>query len=80
MNFPSVWMHLVPESMHSTRDEIHKTVRAGVESMLQRLDVVTREEFDVQARLLTKTHERLNELQKRLDTLERGDNPEDPIS
>ena len=71
---------LIPESLYSTRDEIHKTVRACVESLLQRLDVVTREEFDVQSRLLAKTRERLNELQKRLDALERGQDPDNPVS
>ena len=71
---------LIPESLHSTREEIHKTVRACVESLLQRLDVVTREEFDVQAKLLAKTRERLGELQERLDALERDQDPEDPVS
>lgn len=71
---------LIPESLQSTREEIHKTVRAGVESLLQRLDVVTREEFDVQSRLLAKTRERLNELQERLDSLTRDQDPEDPVN
>ena len=62
---------LIPESLHATREEIHKTVRACVESLLQRLDVVTREEFDVQSKLLAKTRERLGKLQERLDVLER---------
>ena len=70
---------LIPESLYSTREEIHKTVRACVESLLQRLDVVTREEFDVQSKLLAKTRERLSELQKRLDALEHGQDPEDPV-
>ena len=71
---------LIPDSLHSTREEIHKTVRACVESLLQRLDVVTREEFDVQSKLLAKTRERLGELQNRLDALERDQDSEDPLS
>ncbi len=71
---------LIPESLHSTREEIHKTVRACVEGLLQRLDVVTREEFDVQSKLLAKTRERLEELQKRLDALESDQRPKDPVS
>ena len=62
---------LVPESLKSTRAEIRKTMRAGVESLLQRLDVVTREEFDAQAKLLARSRQRLDELQARLDALER---------
>lgn len=62
---------LIPESMHETRAEARKTIKAGIESLLQRLDVVTREEFDVQAKLLAKTRQRLQVLQERLDALER---------
>ena len=62
---------LVPESLKSTRAEIRKTMRAGIESLLQRLDVVTREEFDAQAKLLARSRQRLDELQARLDALER---------
>lgn len=71
---------LIPESLHSTREEVRKTLKAGIESLLQRLDVVTREEFDVQSRLLAKAHERLNELQKRVDSLTRDQDPEDPVN
>lgn len=62
---------LVPESLQSTRAELRKTMRAGIESLLQRLDVVTREEFDAQAKLLARSRQRLDELQARLDALER---------
>ncbi len=62
---------LVPESLQSTRAEIRKTMRAGIESLLQRLDVVTREEFDAQAKLLARSRQRLDALQARLDALER---------
>ncbi len=62
---------LIPDSMHETRAEVRKTAKAGIESLLQRLDVVTREEFDVQAKLLAKTYQRLQALQERLDALER---------
>ena len=62
---------LTPESLKSTRAEMHKTLKAGIESLLQRLDLVTREEFDVQSQLLARTRQRLNELQARLDEMER---------
>jgi BMFP domain-containing protein YqiC len=40
--------------------------------MLARLDVVTREEFDVQAQVLARTREKLQELEARLSQLEGG--------
>ena len=71
---------LIPESLQSTRSEVRKTVKACIENLLQHLDVVTREEFDVQAKLLAKTRQRLSELQKRLDALERKEDSENSVS
>jgi len=52
--------------------DIEKNVRALVRSALGRLDLVTREEFDVQAKLLARAREQLAALEARLAELERG--------
>jgi BMFP domain-containing protein YqiC len=46
-------------------------LRAGVTAMLGKLDIVSREEFDVQAEVLARTREKLNALEARLDEMER---------
>jgi BMFP domain-containing protein YqiC len=51
--------------------DIEKNLRALLTSGLARLDVVTREEFDVQAKLLARTQEKLAALESRLAELER---------
>jgi hypothetical protein len=51
--------------------DIEKNVRALLSAGLARLDVVTREEFDVQARLLARTLEKLAALEARVAALER---------
>ena len=61
---------VAPESLKSAHADLRKTLMAGIESLLQRMNLVTREEFDVQAQLLARTRERLADLQKRLDALE----------
>ncbi len=61
---------MLPESVDNTRVEVQKSIKSGFESVLQSLNVTTREEFDVQTQLLTRTRKRLNELQARLDALE----------
>ncbi len=55
----------------SPAQDIEKNVRALVSSALGRLDLVTREEFDVQAKLLARAREQLAALEARLAELER---------
>ncbi len=47
-----------------------RELKAAVQSTLTRLDLVTREEFDVQAAVLLRTRLRLEALEKRVQELE----------
>lgn len=51
--------------------DLEKNTRALISGFLARLDVVTREEFDVQAQVLARTREKLKELETRVEALER---------
>ena len=55
--------------------DVEKNFRALLSAGLARLDVVTREEFDVQAKLHARTHEKLAQLEARLAELERRETP-----
>jgi BMFP domain-containing protein YqiC len=50
--------------------DVEKNVRTLLTAGLTRLDVVTREEFDVQAKVLARTREKLAALEKRVAELE----------
>ena len=50
--------------------DFEKNARAVVSAGLSRLDLVTREEFDVQAEVLIRTREQLAQLEARVATLE----------
>lgn len=50
--------------------DLEKNLRAMLTSGFARLDLVTREDFDVQAKVLARTRERLAELERRLAELE----------
>jgi len=50
--------------------DVEKNLKASLAAWLSRLDLVTREEFDVQARVLARTREKLQELEARLASLE----------
>ena len=51
--------------------DIEQNLKAGVTSMLGKLDMVSREEFDVQSEVLARTREKLAQLEARLSELEK---------
>ena len=50
--------------------DVEKNARALLAQGFAKLDLVTREEFDVQAQLLSRTQEKLAELEARLSAFE----------
>jgi BMFP domain-containing protein YqiC len=56
-------------AMSPARD-MEKNLKAGLSAWLSRLDLVTREEFDVQTQVLARTREKLQDLEARLARLE----------
>jgi BMFP domain-containing protein YqiC len=60
----------LPPGLAAVRDDLERNFRAVLQAGLARLDLVTRQEFDVQAGVLRRTRERLEELDRRLAALE----------
>ena len=60
----------------SPAKDIEKNMRALLSAFLNRLDLVTREEFDVQAEVLRRTREQLAELEAKVWLMERAAAPE----
>ncbi|MCY7354625.1 MAG: accessory factor UbiK family protein [Lysobacter sp.] len=61
---------LVPPSMREGREELQQNFKAVLQSGLAKLDLVTREEFDVQRAVLLRTREKLEALQQAVAQLE----------
>ena len=61
----------LPPEMGRLRDDVNRNLRAAVTSALARMDIVTREEFDVQAAVLARTREKLDTLDKQVASLEK---------
>ena len=66
---------LLPPGLAGVRADLERNVRAAVRGALGSLDLVTREEFDVQAEVLRRTRLRLQALEARVAALEGA--PED---
>ena len=62
---------LVPPGIREGREELQQNFKSVLQSGLARLDLVTREEFDVQRAVLLRTREKLEELEQQLLALER---------
>lgn len=61
---------LLPESASKMSDDIEKTLKSGLQGVVQKMDLVTREEYDVQLEILRRTSEKLRILEARLEKLE----------
>jgi BMFP domain-containing protein YqiC len=55
--------------------DLEKNLRALLASAFSRLDLVTREEFDVQCEVLARTREKLAQLETRLAEYEKNTSP-----
>jgi len=60
----------VPESVRAFGRDLEGNFKAILQSQLSKLDLVTRQEFDVQAAILERTRAKLTELEARLKDLE----------
>ncbi len=54
----------LPPGAASLKADFEKNARASVQSALGKMDLVTREEFDIQVALLERTREKLDRLEK----------------
>jgi BMFP domain-containing protein YqiC len=63
---------------NSPARDVEKNLRALLASFFDRFDLVTREDFEVQKRVLERSHARIAELEKRLIELEARDAAERP--
>jgi ubiquinone biosynthesis accessory factor UbiK len=61
---------LIPPQFQSMREELQANFKTTLQGIFSKLNLVTREEFDVQTRLLEKARERISLLEKRIAELE----------
>lgn len=69
---------LLPDSAEEARGEIEKKLRAGLEPMLEKMNLVSREEYDVQVALLERLRQKLGALERRMTELERTKSADKP--
>ena len=68
-------MDNLPPALRATQRDLESNFRAVLRASLGKLDLVTRDEFDTQSRVLERTRARLEALEARLKLLEAGETP-----
>lgn len=61
----------IPDSFKLLQHDLEKNIKASIQSVFRDMDLVTRDEFDIQAALLSRTAEKLKQLEQRLTDLEK---------
>lgn len=61
---------LMPADLNAAKADLEKNIKSVLQTGLRKLDLVTREEFDVQRAVLLRTREKLEALEAKLSALE----------
>ena len=59
----------LPTSLQNFENEIQEKFKEILQSAFTRMDLVTREEFDVQVKVLARTREKIDALQTQVQTI-----------
>lgn len=62
---------VLPDSLKTLKSDLDNNLRAVIESSFRKMNLVSREEFDVQTALLERTQLKLKQLEQQLDALEK---------
>lgn len=62
---------VLPESMHKMQKDLEKNFHVILQSAFNKLNLVTREEFDAQTKVLARSRKKIEELEKKVAALEK---------
>ena len=62
--------NLVPPGISQARDDLEQNIKTTLQMSLRKLELVTREEFDVQRAVLLRTREKMDALERTVEQLE----------
>ena len=60
----------MPQGLQALQDDVQRNLRSAAEATLGKLNLVTREEFEIQQAVLARTREKLKALEARVAALE----------
>jgi BMFP domain-containing protein YqiC len=60
-------LNILPQNTKEIKDDVKDNLKIFLNDYLKKIDVVTREEFDVQKEVLLKTRKKLDDLEEKLN-------------
>jgi BMFP domain-containing protein YqiC len=66
----------MPSGLTAMQSDVEKNVRSALSGMFAKLDLVTREEFDIQSQVLQRTRAKLEVLEQKVAELEKSSTTE----
>ena len=70
----------MPPGVAAIGDDMRRNLKAAIETAVAQMDLVGREEFDIQSAVLARTREKLSKLEERVKRLEETDRSDGPSS
>lgn len=64
---------LLPRDFSLLKDDLKEQIRALIHDSFKKMDLVTREEYEIQSRVLSRTREKLEALEQVVSQLEQGE-------
>ena len=58
-------LNILPQNTQNMKDDVKDNIKILLNDYLRKIDVVTREEFDIQKEVLLKTREKLDDLEEK---------------
>ena len=61
----------IPEDIDALKGDLKQNIQAAIETQIKKLDLVTREELEIQELILKRTREKLEKLEKDIESLDK---------
>lgn len=65
----------LPSDLGKIQEDVEKNLKSALQATFSRLDLVSREEFDIQSELLSRTRALVEQLEKKIEALEQASKP-----
>ncbi|MDE0742445.1 MAG: accessory factor UbiK family protein [Woeseiaceae bacterium] len=59
----------IPNDVEVLKNDIEQNFQSAINAKIKKLDLVTREEFEIQEKVLQRTREKLEQLEEQMDVL-----------
>jgi BMFP domain-containing protein YqiC len=63
--------NILPPAMQTLKKDCEKNIHSTLTSAFNKLDLITREEFDAQAKVLARSRQKIEDLEAKIQTLEK---------